>query len=197
RIRQVLQNLISNAIHHGVGQPAVSVSAEERQRQWRFTVADNGPGVDESLRRKIFEPFSRQSKHSGLGMGLAICKRIVEGHRGRIWCDPGPDGGAIFTFVLPKEEAREEAGAPSSPRPREAPSLAAPDEANLATILVVDDNDAAIELARIMLVEQSKLRCRILSARSGQEAMDLLNNLDDRVPIDLILLDINMPGMDG
>ncbi len=68
----------------------------------------------------------------------------------------------------------------------------------LAAILVVDDNEAAIDLARIMLIEQSKLRSRILSARSGREAIEMLRDVSDTVsPVDLVLLDINMPLMDG
>lgn len=68
----------------------------------------------------------------------------------------------------------------------------------LAAILVVDDNEAAIDLARIMLIEQSKVRCRILSARSGREAIEMLRDVSDTVsPVDLVLLDINMPLMDG
>jgi CheY-like chemotaxis protein len=196
RIRQVFQNLIGNAIHHGGEAPVIAVHAEEREREWYFAVSDNGPGVDESLSRKIFEPFSRQSKHNGLGMGLAICKRIVEGHGGRIWCESGANGGAVFAFVLPKDtnaklkasgETNASAVAPAAPV----------DETNLATILVVDDNEASIELARIVLIEQSKLRCRILSAGSGEEAINLLNSLEDPASVDLVLLDINMPRMDG
>ena len=64
----------------------------------------------------------------------------------------------------------------------------------LATVLVVDDNDAALELARIMLAEHSKLRCHILSAGSGEEALAMLQ---EGLSVDLLLLDINMPRLDG
>ena len=196
RLRQVLQNLISNAIHHGAAIPEVIVSAEERPRHWVVSVGDNGPGIEEAQRRRIFDPFARFSKHNGLGMGLAICKRIVEAHRGKIWCENGEHGGATFVFTIPKNgKAAAKAAYTGAP----APTNTDPVEASeLATILVVDDNEAAIELARIMLIEQSKLRCRILSARSGREAIEMLRGMgDSNSPVDLVLLDINMPLMDG
>lgn len=197
RLRQVLQNLISNAIHHGAGAPQISVDSEDHALHWLISVSDNGPGVDESLRKRVFDPFSRLSKHNGLGMGLAICKRIVEAHRGQIWCDTGENGGAIFRFTIPKDNVSPASSKASQPAQlRHGDSTL--DGRRLATILVVDDNEASIELARIMLVEQSKLRCRILSATSGQEAIAMIR--DTAVgpsPIDLVLLDINMPLMDG
>jgi signal transduction histidine kinase len=196
RLRQVLQNLISNAIHHGAAQPRVTISAEERSRHWLISVADNGPGVAEDQRLKIFEPFSRLSKHNGLGMGLAICKRIVEAHKGKIWCENNEGGGAAFRFALPKEKQSAQTGSNISAARRANANCM--DTHDLATILVVDDNEAAIELARIMLVEQSKLRCRILSAKSGQEAIATIRDATGSAsPVDLVLLDINMPVMDG
>ncbi|MES1199908.1 MAG: response regulator [Pseudomonadota bacterium] len=197
RLRQVLQNLIGNAIHHGSGVPQVRVSVADCPDHWLFSVSDNGPGIEEAQRLKIFEPFSRMSKHNGLGMGLAICKRIVEMHRGAIWCDADDGGGAVFRFTLPKAEPDNSRVAPSS-APAAAPTPLPMSRSNLATILLVDDNQAAIELARITLVEQSKLQCRILSATSGQDALALLQERHDgHADVDLILLDINMPRMDG
>jgi CheY-like chemotaxis protein len=175
----------------------VSVGAEESAREWVISVSDNGPGIDAHQRARIFEPFARLAEGAGLGMGLAICKRIVEAHHGKLWCESSDWGGAKFVFTIPKPQdqhgtidAAASAGAAPDPDPQT--------PGDLATILVVDDNEAAIELARIMLVEQSKLECRLMSARSGGEALELLQrSAQNGAPVDLMLLDINMPRMDG
>jgi signal transduction histidine kinase len=196
RLRQVLQNLICNAIHHAPNAPVVTVAAEERSDHWRFSVTDNGPGIDPESRDRIFEPFARMSSSnsSGLGMGLAICRRIVESHGGKIWCESAPCGGARFLFTLAKSDGAATGTAVPPPR-----AAAVPGEADsLATILVVDDNDAAIELARIMLVQQSNLQCHILCANSGEQALGMLRDVAATSRnVDIMLLDINMPRMDG
>jgi len=72
----------------------------------RFSVIDTGPGVPHDRVERLFEPFST-TKSNGMGMGLPICRTIIEAHGGRIWYQPGEDTGAIFTFTLPifNEEA--------------------------------------------------------------------------------------------
>jgi signal transduction histidine kinase len=200
QLRQVLQNLVCNAIVHGAAAgPCAHVEIDQEADHWVVRVADNGPGVEEATRERIFEPFTRLGKQAsqGLGMGLAICRRIVETHGGRLWCEPGPSGGAVFVFTLPIESAVACAGAPSPAADARAPAAEAGD-ARLANVLVVDDNEAAIDLTRIILVESGKLRCRLLSAASAEDALEhLLAAADAGQPIDIVLLDINMPCMDG
>lgn len=197
RLRQVFQNLICNAIHHAPNDPVITISVEQRADQWCFAVTDNGPGIEPDLRERVFEPFSRMSSRNakGLGMGLAICRRIVESHGGRIWCEAAPEGGAKFCFLLPRSAT--ETG--TADREKTAvPAISSGLPEHLATVLVVDDNQAAIELARIMLVQQAHLRCNILSAQSGDEALSVMHQQaaqGDKV--DIVLLDINMPRMDG
>ncbi|MEJ0060418.1 MAG: HAMP domain-containing sensor histidine kinase [Terricaulis sp.] len=105
QIRQVLQNLISNAIRHCETDPVIRIKTAERPDCWEIRVSDNGPGISEDLRAKVFDPFTRFAQHKvhGLGMGLAICKRIVETHGGKIWCEAGVPDGATFVFTLPKD----------------------------------------------------------------------------------------------
>jgi PAS domain S-box-containing protein len=106
----LLQNLIANAIKfHGEEVPRVEVFAENHQGEWHVCVRDNGIGIDPRYAERIFLIFQRLHKredYGGTGIGLAICKKIVERHGGRIWVDSQPGQGATFCFSLP--ERREE-----------------------------------------------------------------------------------------
>jgi signal transduction histidine kinase len=102
---QLFQNLIGNAIKfHGKEAPAIRVSAEKQDATWLFAVADNGIGVSSQYKDKIFVIFQRlhtREEYSGNGVGLAICKKIVEHHGGRIWVESELGCGATFHFTLP------------------------------------------------------------------------------------------------
>jgi signal transduction histidine kinase len=105
RLVQLLENLIENALRfHGEGHPVIKVtSREEPGDQWEIQVEDNGVGVSPQDREAVFQPFMRVEgkKHPGAGLGLTICRRIVESHGGRIRMDPAPGRGSICTFTLP------------------------------------------------------------------------------------------------
>lgn len=102
---QLFQNLIGNALKfHGSSQPRISVSAERQGDEWVFSVADNGIGIAKEDAGRIFEIFQRlhtRSDYPGNGIGLAICKKIVEQHGGQIWVESEPGKGATFRFALP------------------------------------------------------------------------------------------------
>jgi signal transduction histidine kinase len=104
-LTRVFQNLLANALKY-VAQdtpPVVTVSAERSGDAWCFSVADNGIGVPEAARTKIFEMFGRgadSQDYEGSGIGLAVCARVVDAHGGRIWVDSGPDGGSVFRFTV-------------------------------------------------------------------------------------------------
>ncbi|CUW38255.1 conserved protein of unknown function(Signal transduction histidine kinase, homodimeric,376-464;ATPase-like, ATP-binding domain,503-614) [Magnetospirillum sp. XM-1] len=105
QLMQVFQNLIGNAIKFrrpGLA-PHIRVTAELRQAMWEFSVADNGIGVEKS-EQDIFQIFRRlhtSDAYPGTGVGLAVCKRIIQGCGGEIWVEPAPEGGSIFRFTLP------------------------------------------------------------------------------------------------
>lgn len=111
QLTQVLQNLIGNALKfHGAAAPLIHVSAREEADVWRFAVRDNGIGIDPSQAERIFQIFQRlhtREEYPGTGIGLSICKRIVERHGGRIGVLSEPGGGAEFWFTLPKNIQRE------------------------------------------------------------------------------------------
>jgi signal transduction histidine kinase len=105
RLELVFQHLIGNALRYRKDRiSAIDVSAKSDADKWIVQVSDNGPGVPAEFREKIFEPYTRLhgSELPGNGLGLAVCREIVEGLGGIIWVESGPDGGAIFCFTLPR-----------------------------------------------------------------------------------------------
>jgi light-regulated signal transduction histidine kinase (bacteriophytochrome) len=104
---QVLQNLLGNAIKYGGAAPRIRAEAVRRGDEWEISVCDDGPGIDARHHDRIFvllQRLHRQDEVEGTGMGLAICKKIVEAHGGRIWVESEPGEGARFTFALPAAE---------------------------------------------------------------------------------------------
>ena len=107
QIRQLFQNLISNAIKFRNPQqaPVIKVSAVKNEAHWQFAIEDNGIGFEMKYKEQVFQLFSRlhsQDKYPGTGIGLAVCAKIVERHAGKIWAESEGEGkGTIVTFTLP------------------------------------------------------------------------------------------------
>jgi two-component system, chemotaxis family, sensor kinase Cph1 len=104
QLQQLFRNLIGNAIkYRGQDPPQIHVSAQGRKRTWRFCVQDNGIGMEDRFFERIFQIFQRlhgPGRYNGTGIGLAICKKIVERHGGRIEVESAPDQGSTFYFTL-------------------------------------------------------------------------------------------------
>ncbi|WP_226004038.1 PAS domain-containing sensor histidine kinase [Natrinema salinisoli] len=112
QLRHVFQNLLDNAIEYsGEGAPRVRISATLEGEEWVVSVSDEGIGIDPADADQVFEMFQRlhsQEEHAGTGIGLALCKRIVERHGGEIWVESDLEDGATFSFTLPAERDRTE-----------------------------------------------------------------------------------------
>ncbi|MCU7492610.1 MAG: PAS domain S-box protein [Ignavibacteria bacterium] len=106
QVRQLFQNLIGNAIKfRGDESPVIEVSAQEESEVWQFSIKDNGIGIDPEYSEKIFMLFQRlndREKYPGTGIGLAVCKKIVERHGGKIWIESEAGKGTTFFFTIRK-----------------------------------------------------------------------------------------------
>lgn len=195
RFRQIWVNLVDNAIKF-THQGAVTMKAlilEDTRDSVTFcgVISDTGIGIPPDKRQIIFESFSQADtsmsrQYGGTGLGLAICKQLVEMMDGHIEVESEVGQGSTFTFTL-RLERSEEAPAPAV----EEPALAQMPSPAGAHILLVEDNLVNRRVAEAML---TRAGYQVLSAENGRHALEVL---DAHPQIDLILMDIQMPEMDG
>ena len=177
----VLFNLIKNALYYLPAYPqsrlVITVDGG------KVTVCDNGPGITPELQRRLFEPF-RSSKSGGTGLGLAYCRRVMRAFSGDISCQSVPGQYTRFTMSFPPVTSQE----------REAYRQAVIDKAKAVFVrrrlLVVDDDAALRKATRTKLAPVDAV---IDEASDGRQALAMLSNFR----YDLVVLDLDMPGMDG
>jgi len=114
QMTQVFQNLVANAIkYQGESKPTIEISAEKKDGMWLFAVKDNGIGIEQWFSERIFIVFQKlhdHRKYPGSGIGLALCKRVIEKHKGKIWFESEVGKGTTFFFTLPiLEETKKQA----------------------------------------------------------------------------------------
>ena len=195
RVVQVLANLLTNAARHSQESSAIRVSAVRDRVHLAISVIDEGRGIPAESLPHLFRKFSRvQSEEQGgdTGLGLAICKGIVEAHGGRIWAESdGPGLGARFTFTLPTVEETGR-GALGGPLPVAARSreLGQGSEVERVSVLVVDDDPNHLRYIRDTLIEWGYAP---VVTGDPEEAVRLMG--EERP--ELALLDLVLPGSDG
>ena len=182
RIVQVLNNLLANAARHAPETSPIRVAAARDGVYVAVSVADEGRGVAPERLPSLFRQYD---EHGGAGgLGLAICKGLVEAHGGRIYAESGGLGlGTRVTFTLP---VTEEAGGPAAPPQREAPH----DGGTPVRILVVDDDPQTLRYVRDTLTEAG------YAALVTSDHTELAHILETEQPA-LVLLDLVLPGTDG
>jgi signal transduction histidine kinase/CheY-like chemotaxis protein len=175
RILEVLENLVGNAVKFTMAGGTVTVGAALRDQTLMIWVKDNGPGIAADQLTHLFDRFWQASKadRRGTGLGLTICKAIVEAHGGRIWAESELGAGTTVFFTIPSFVR----GPKSSANP-------------VANILMVDDRPENLLSLRAILEQPDY---RLVSASSGEEALSLAL----RENFAVALIDISMPGMDG
>jgi signal transduction histidine kinase/CheY-like chemotaxis protein len=189
RLSQVFSNLLNNAAKYTPDGGSVAVAVERRGNQVSISVKDNGLGIPDDMRNRIFEMFTQvdtapERRHGGLGIGLTLVKSLVEMHGGTVSVrSDGPGKGSEFVVGLPllSGPAVERFAEPEAPLQG---------SARRHRIVVVDDNkDAAKMLSMNLLMFGSE----VYTAFDGQQAMELAA----RVRPDVVVMDIGMPGMSG
>ena len=195
RLIQVFSNLISNALKHTTtGSITFGFRVINEMKEIEFFVKDTGTGIPPEFIDKIFNIYASQDaeQKQGFGLGLPLCKIIIEKLGGTISVDSAVNLGSTFTFVLPFDGTVggiEQDHSTTTTNVRTIRVSARSDEMNQKTILVAEDEDSNYELVKIVLQK----RFRLLRAHNGIEAVNL--NEDERP--DLILMDIRMPEMNG
>ncbi|MBR4898795.1 MAG: response regulator [Prevotella sp.] len=196
RLMQVFSNLISNALKHtSRGSITYGYNMLNDGRDIRFFVKDTGSGISPEFIDQIFNAYASQdaNQQQGFGLGLALCRIIVEKMGGTISVKSKMGEGSIFTFEMPFHGTI--GGVSTSNRSGTATNVrtlrvdAHLDEENMKTVLVAEDEESNFELVRIVLQKRYKL----LRAHNGIEAVTI--NEDEKP--DLILMDIRMPEMNG
>jgi PAS domain S-box-containing protein len=179
QLAQVFQNLIGNAIKfRGERALEIRIGAEKTDSGWTVHVRDNGIGIESQYAERIFVIFQRLhgQKYPGSGIGLTICKKIVERHQGRIRMESAPGEGTAFYFTLPDPVPSKPVAIKAPPAPRR--------------VLVVDDDLLVCKLIRKNLEPMGMI---VEEAHTGPEGIGAAR----RMKPDMLFLDVNLPGQDG
>lgn len=196
RVKQVLVNLLGNAVKFTPpgGTVGVVAVADEERAEVRITVHDSGPGIAPGARERLFQPFVQLDarlarEHEGSGLGLVLVERLVALHGGRVELESEPGRGSRFAVVLPWVRRDGDATSPRRRRGEARPERIPPAPAG-ARVLLVEDNATQADLFAEAL---GAAGFRVEVARNGLEALEVAGRLDP----DLVVMDVQMPGMDG
>ena len=192
RIVQVIVNLLTNASRYSNEKSTISLDARAQDVHISVSVTDNGRGIPAEQMPYLFAKFSHQygpDQSRDLGLGLAICKGIVEAHGGRIWAESdGPGLGSRFTFTIPASDESTPWIAPQ--RAKAAARLRRKVSSDLTKVLVVDDDPRILKQVRDLLVDAGY---KPVVTGDPDEVGALIEETDPQV----VLLDLMLPGKDG
>lgn len=199
RMRQIILNLVSNAIKFtdrgGVTVTITGEQEEARRVSLHLTVSDTGIGIPQGKRSVIFEPFrqadgSTTRKYGGTGLGLAICARLVRLMNGSIWVESEPGVGSRFHVLVTLAKNP----APVRPSPSELSSdhtgAAGLSSGEPMQVLLVEDDPVSRRIASRILEKRGYV---VINAENGREALEML----DQISVELVLMDVQMPEVDG
>ncbi len=189
RLTQVFNNLIGNALNfarNGVVEAGLKAVADGDRIRLEARIRDDGTGIAAERLDTIFEPFMQASGQGGAGLGLAICRQVIDRMGGRLWAENNPGRGATFAFDLEVERTQVEAAAPSNVENFRGDA----DRIDRPHILIVDDN------ATNRVVAQALCEMFGCSSETAEDGVEAVEAVQDR-RFDLILMDIKMPRMDG
>jgi signal transduction histidine kinase len=194
RLTQIVGNILSNAIKYTDAGGRIELTAGSIGERIEIRIRDNGIGIDPAVLPAVFDLFTQSSQlngrgQTGLGIGLALAKRLVQMHGGEVRAhSDGPGKGSEFTVLLPRQTGASAAAAEAGPA--DVPDPAAQPTSVTRRILVADDNSDALEsLAQLLELGGHEIH----KAADGVQALEAAT----RVRPDVVLLDIGMPGMDG
>jgi two-component system CheB/CheR fusion protein len=190
RLEQVIMNLLINAVKYTNSRGLISIRTILLEGETKVEVRDTGIGIDPAFLEQIFEPFrqgttSWLTSRSGLGLGLAIARRIVELHGGRVWAEsPGLGCGSTFCIKLPLTAGAEEE------RHADAPAARSAGKENGIRVLLIEDSE---DILFLMKAELEALGHTVITAINGQLGLEAARA---HLP-DLIVSDVKMPVLDG
>ncbi|MBM3156502.1 MAG: response regulator [Chloroflexi bacterium] len=183
RVQQVVMNILNNAIKFTPRDGEVKIVASERNGFVMIEVQDTGLGMSRDEQARLFEPYQRTARDKGrlggLGLGLALCKRLVELHGGQVWVKSRPRRGSTFGFSLPFDKV---GGFPSDTKRRE----------KLWKVLIIEDDREIVDSVSLAL-HKDWPEAEVMSTAMGEEGLDLV---EAETPT-IVILDLNLPDING
>jgi PAS domain S-box-containing protein len=183
RVHQILLNLLENAVKFTPKNGKISLKAKERDGFLVVEVQDTGRGMSRDEQKRVFEPYHRRvgdrSRFSGLGIGLALCKTLVELHGGQIWMRSRVGKGSTFAFSLPLEGATRDSGVSDT-------------ATKLWKILIIEDDQEIVDSISLAF-DKDWPEVKLVSTGMGEEGIDLV---ETEAP-DIVILDLGLPDLDG
>ena len=183
RIQQVLLNLLSNAIKFTPKNGKITLRAQEKANAIKIEVQDTGRGMTEEEQEHLFERYRRSQgnkwRMSGLGLGLALCKTLVELHGGQIWARSHQGRGSVFGFSLPVESGLRQTDVSEK-------------HSKLWKVLIIEDDKEIVDFISLAF-QMDWTEAELISTRLGEEGIELVENSSP----DIVILDLGLPDIDG